>query len=93
MPRGRVQPDLDELVSTYVLRNRRNSLPAAIDLIAGHIRNLAPAKLDRMLIGWTMGGCPSPNFQRVQRLGRVPTQDTGSEKVVNCRWLLGQLGE
>src|SRR5579885_1364839 len=46
-----------------------------MDLIAEHIRNLAPAKLDGMLIGWTMGGYPSPNFQLVQRLGRMPTPD------------------
>ena len=40
-----------------------------MDLVAEHLRNLAPVKLDGMFIGWTMGGHPSPNFQLAQRLG------------------------
>jgi hypothetical protein len=43
-----------------------------MDLVAEHCRNLASAKLRGMLIGWTMGGYPSPNFQLVQRLSRTP---------------------
>ena len=39
-----------------------------MDLVAEHCHNLAPAKLDGMLIGWTMGGYPSPNFQLAQRI-------------------------
>jgi hypothetical protein len=31
--------------------------------VAEHIHNLASVKLHGMLIGWTMGGHPSPNFQ------------------------------
>ena len=66
------------------------SLPylPVMDLIAEHIRNLAPAKLDGMLIGWTMGGYPSPNFQLVQRLGRMPTPDieTGLNQVARERF-------
>lgn len=42
-----------------------------MDLIAEHWRNLESAQLDAMLIGWTMGGYPSPNFQLVQRLGQA----------------------
>ena len=50
------------------------SLPylPVMDLVAEHIHNLAPSKLDGMLIGWTMGGYPSPNFQLAQRLNRRP---------------------
>ena len=43
-----------------------------MDLVAEHCHNLASAKLDGMLIGWTMGGYPSPNFQLAQRLSRTP---------------------
>ncbi len=45
------------------------------DLVAEHCHNLAPAKLDGMLIGWTMGGYPSPNFQVAQQLSRTPVPD------------------
>jgi len=43
-----------------------------MDLVAEHIGNLASAKLDGMLIGWTMGGHPSPNFQLARQLNRTP---------------------
>ena len=43
-----------------------------MDLVAEHIHNLAPAELDGMLIGWTMGGHPSPNFEIASRLSRRP---------------------
>ena len=43
-----------------------------MDLVAEHLRNLAAAKLDGMLIGWTMGGHPSPNFQLAQLLSQPP---------------------
>ncbi len=43
-----------------------------LDLIAEHCRNLQPVKLDAMLIGWTMGGYPSPNFQLAARMSRTP---------------------
>jgi hypothetical protein len=43
-----------------------------MDLVAEHIHNLAPVQLNGMLIGWTMGGHPSPNFQLARDLNRVP---------------------
>jgi hypothetical protein len=43
-----------------------------MDLVAQHIHNLAPVGLNGMLIGWTMGGYPSPNFQLAQRLNQTP---------------------
>ncbi|MGI8782087.1 MAG: hypothetical protein ACR2L2_00340 [Acidobacteriota bacterium] len=57
------------------------SLPylPVMDLVAEHIHNLAPAKLGGMLIGWTMGGYPSPNFQLAQRLMRTLAPDVGAE--------------
>ncbi|OQA00091.1 MAG: hypothetical protein BWY71_00834 [Planctomycetes bacterium ADurb.Bin412] len=51
------------------------SLPylPVMDLVAEHIHNLASVQLNGMLIGWTMGGYPSPNFQLAQLLNRKPT--------------------
>jgi hypothetical protein len=46
-----------------------------MDLVAEHLHNLAPQQLSGMLIGWTMGGCPSPNFQLAQQLNRTPAPD------------------
>ena len=44
-----------------------------MDLVAEHCRNLRQAAtLDAMLIGWTMGGYPSPNFQVAQQLSGTP---------------------
>ena len=42
-----------------------------MDLVAEHCRNLAPAKLDAMLIGWTMGGYPSPTFRLAHHMSRT----------------------
>src|SRR5262245_3482114 len=48
------------------------SLPylPVMDLVAEHIHNLAPAGLSGMLIGWKMGGYPSPNLRLARRLMR-----------------------
>jgi hypothetical protein len=46
-----------------------------LDLIAEHIHNLAPSRLNGMLIGWTMGGHPSPNFQLADRMNRAPVPE------------------
>jgi len=46
-----------------------------MDLVAEHLQKLALERLDGMLIGWTMGGHPSPNFQLAQRLSDKPSPD------------------
>ncbi|GMV94536.1 MAG: hypothetical protein AMXMBFR82_43140 [Candidatus Hydrogenedentota bacterium] len=46
-----------------------------LDLIGEHCRNLQPFELNAMLIGWTMGGYPSPNFQLAERMSRTPRLD------------------
>jgi hypothetical protein len=53
------------------------SLPylPVMDLVAEHCRNLASSRLNGMLVGWTMGGHPSPNFQLAQRMNRSPAPD------------------
>lgn len=57
------------------------SLPylPVMDLIAEHCHNLeVAADLDAMLIGWTMGGYPSPNFQLAQRISSAPEADVNA---------------
>ncbi|MFA6242906.1 MAG: hypothetical protein WC655_18345, partial [Candidatus Hydrogenedentales bacterium] len=57
------------------------SLPylPVMDLIAEHCHNLeVAADLDAMLIGWTMGGYPSPNFQLAQRISNAPDADVNT---------------
>ncbi|MHB8903351.1 MAG: hypothetical protein ACYC6Y_31700, partial [Thermoguttaceae bacterium] len=49
-----------------------------MDLVAEHIHNLAPAGLSGMLVGWTMGGHPSPNFQLAQALNRRPAPEVAA---------------
>lgn len=47
-----------------------------LDLVAEHCHNLAAsADLDAMLIGWTMGGYPSPNIRLSWLLSRKPAPD------------------
>ncbi len=66
------------------------SLPyiPVMDLVAEHIHNLAPQKLNGMLIGWTMGGHPSPNFELAQRLNQIPAPqvDAVLEKMAQERF-------
>jgi len=59
-----------------------------MDLVAEHIHNLAPEKLNGMLIGWTMGGHPSPNFELARRLNRAqaPQVDGVLEKMAQERF-------
>ncbi len=46
-----------------------------LDLVAEHCGNLQSLRLDAMLVGWTMGGHPSPNLQLVERLSRIPASN------------------
>lgn len=60
-----------------------------MDLIAEHCHNLNnAANLNAMLIGWTMGGYPSPNFQLAHRLSRTPapTIDAALDEVARERF-------
>jgi hypothetical protein len=56
------------------------SLPylPVMDLVGEHCRNLVPAKLDAMFIGWTQGGCPSPNFELARRMSQSPAPELES---------------
>jgi hypothetical protein len=60
-----------------------------LDLIAEHCVNLrASANLDAMLIGWTMGGHPSPNFRLAQVVHEmeVPDADAALDTVARERY-------
>ncbi|MCX5759528.1 MAG: hypothetical protein NTU83_13690, partial [Candidatus Hydrogenedentes bacterium] len=66
--------------------------------VAKHIANLRDAKLDGLMLGWTLGGYPSPNLEVVAEMTRVvdgkpaPTPDEAMHKVAE-RWFGGSLGE
>lgn len=49
-----------------------------MDLVGEHLRNLAPRHLGGMLIGWTMGGHPSPNFDLARRMNCARTPEVGA---------------
>lgn len=49
-----------------------------MDLVAEHLHNLTPVKLDGMMIGWTQGGYPSPAFDLASKFGRSAGTDVGT---------------
>jgi hypothetical protein len=42
----------------------------ALENVARHAANLRGADVDGIMLGWTLGGCPSPNLEVVAELGR-----------------------
>jgi len=63
-----------------------------MDLVAEHIHNLAPARLNGMLIGWTMGGHPSPNFQLARELNHTPPPNVDAVLDALARERFGSAG-
>ncbi len=63
-----------------------------MDLVAEHCQNLAPQKLDAMLIGWTMGGYPSPNFRLAQEISRASEAGTAPALDIVARERFGAEG-
>ncbi|MEN6451021.1 MAG: hypothetical protein ABFC96_11060 [Thermoguttaceae bacterium] len=47
-----------------------------MDLVARHCHNLASAGVDGMMMSWTLGGYPSPNFDLAAQLFRRPAAPT-----------------
>ncbi|MCC7084375.1 MAG: hypothetical protein IT427_05145 [Pirellulales bacterium] len=70
------------------------SLPylPVMNLVAEHNRNLASAKLDGLLLGWTMGGYPSPNLKLAERFNRTPMPDMNQALDVMARDRFGPEG-
>ena len=49
----------------------------AVANVARHAANLRRAGVDGLMLGWTLGGCPSPNLEVVAELGACPTRTAG----------------
>ena len=47
----------------------------ALDLVAQHIANLRAAGVDGLMLGWTLGGYPSPNLEVAAVVGSQPEPD------------------
>jgi len=67
------------------------SLPClpVLDLVAAHAHKLVSAtQLNAQLIGWTMGGYPSPNLQLAARLSRspAPSPETALDELARERF-------
>lgn len=56
------------------------SLPV-LDLVAEHCRRLADAKVDGLMLSWSLGGYPSPNLEIAQRL--IGGKSSTTEQVLN----------
>lgn len=44
----------------------------AVANVARHAANLRDAKVDGLMLGWTLGGCPSPNLEVIAEIARSP---------------------
>ncbi len=44
----------------------------AVANVARHAANLRAAKVDGLMLGWTLGGCPSPNLEVVAEIASSP---------------------
>jgi hypothetical protein len=61
----------------------------AVENVAKHAANLRGAKVDGLMLGWTLGGYPSPNLEVVAELGRgdtPPTTDEAMARVATRRY-------
>lgn len=53
----------------------------AVELVAQHAANLRKANVNGLMLGWTLGGCPSPNLEVFAEMGR---KEAGTvEEVLN----------
>ena len=43
----------------------------AVENVAEHAANLREAGVDGLMLGWTLGGCPSPNLEVVAEIGKA----------------------
>jgi len=54
----------------------------AVENVARHAVNLRTAGINGLMLGWTLGGCPSPNLDVVAKIGSCPDL-TADEAMVN----------
>jgi hypothetical protein len=61
----------------------------AVENVARHAANLRSANVNGLMLGWTLGGYPSPNLEVVAEMGRgdtPPTPDEAMSKVALRRY-------
>ncbi len=59
----------------------------AVANVAQHAANLRAEKVDGLMLGWTLGGCPSPNLEVVAEIGNGnATPDEAMMKVAERRF-------
>lgn len=63
----------------------------AVQNVAQHAANLRAARVDGLMLGWTLGGYPSPNLEVVAEIGRDPdaTPSQAMERVARARFGAG----
>ncbi len=60
----------------------------AVANVAQHAANLRGAQVDGLMLGWTLGGCPSPNLEVFAEMGRpgAPSADEAMRSVAARRY-------
>ncbi len=58
----------------------------ALENVARHAANLRAANVDGLMLGWTLGGCPSPNLEVVAAVLGGATADEAMQRVAARRF-------
>jgi hypothetical protein len=58
----------------------------AVENVARHAANLREAHLDGLMLGWTLGGYPSPNLEVVAEMAGTLTPEAAMERVAERRY-------
>lgn len=56
----------------------------ALENVAQHAANLREANVDGLMLGWTLGGYPSPNLEVVAEMGRADAPDITPEQAMTA---------
>ncbi len=59
-----------------------------LDLVAGHVGNLARSRVDGLMLSWSLGGYPSPNLEVAQEFAAEPgaERETVLDRVARRRF-------
>jgi len=58
----------------------------AVQNVARHVENLRGAKIDGLMLSWTLGGCPSPNLEVVAETLASGSADEAMQRVAERRF-------